>query len=62
MDVTVALLTAKAQDIQALGLDYLLDGATHPIRPALELEVLRFSEIADHAFDVSPRTYKCVPT
>lgn len=57
----VALLTSKAEHVHSLGLDHLLDRATDPIDPALELEVFRLSKVTHHALDVPPWTDERVP-
>lgn len=58
--VPISLLAAEAQHVQPLRLDRLLDCPADAVDPPLQIEILRFRNIAHHAFDVCRRGHTSV--
>ena len=61
MDVAIALLAAKAQDVQALSWHHPLDRPANAVDPLLHVQVLRHREVGNHCFHVPTRAHERIP-
>jgi len=59
--MAIALLAAKAQDVQALSRHHPLDCPANAVDPLLHLQVLRLIEVSNYCFHMPTRADKRVP-